>query len=244
MNRESAYRVLARELRTAVLRERYPSGTRLPTEAELARRHGLSRQTVRRAFQDLVAEGVVYRVPGKGTFAAPHDGRYVRQFGSIEDLMGLSLDTELEIIDPLRRAIDLDVASRLRLPSDAVTSVLFRRLHDGSPFCVTAVHLPPPVGRLLAGTAELSEPGARSRTTVIGLLDAKLPAPIAEAEQSITVAPAPADVAGHVGTEPGHPMLRIDRLYLDTGQVPVELSISYFLPEQYSYRIRLLRSVR
>lgn len=37
-------------------------------------------------------------------------------------------------------------------------------------------------------------------------------------------------------------MLRVDRLYSDaTGQV-VDLSISYFLPEHYTYRVTLRRS--
>ncbi|MFE4850635.1 winged helix-turn-helix domain-containing protein, partial [Streptomyces sp. NPDC056689] len=63
--RDSAYVRLARELREAILRHDYPEGVRLPTEAELAASHGLSRQTVRRAFQDLVTEGLVHRVPGR-----------------------------------------------------------------------------------------------------------------------------------------------------------------------------------
>jgi DNA-binding GntR family transcriptional regulator len=55
--REAAYKMLARELRRAILERRYADGTRLPTEAELAAEHQVSWQTVRRAFQDLVADG-------------------------------------------------------------------------------------------------------------------------------------------------------------------------------------------
>jgi GntR family transcriptional regulator len=65
-----AWSRVARDLREAVLRQRFPPGSQLPTEAEIARDYRVSRQTVRRAFQDLVAEGVVYRVQGRGTFAA------------------------------------------------------------------------------------------------------------------------------------------------------------------------------
>ena len=54
--RESAYHLLAQELRAAILRHEYPDGVRLPTEAELAEQHRVSRQTVRRAFQDLVSD--------------------------------------------------------------------------------------------------------------------------------------------------------------------------------------------
>jgi GntR family transcriptional regulator len=77
---------------------------------------------------------------------------------------------------------------------------------------------------------------------VIGLLEPHLADPIAEAAQSITVAPADDLAAGAVGCEAGHPMLRVDRLYSDSSGRPVELSVSHFLPEQYTYRVTLRRS--
>jgi GntR family transcriptional regulator len=241
--RESNYTVVARDVRSRILQGDYADGRRLPTEAELSERHGVSRQTVRRAFQDLVAEGMVYRVPGRGTFVQPRDGTYLRQFGSIDDLMGLSVDTRMDIVVPLRRRVDVNAAGRLRLPGDVVHSVTFRRSHDGTPFCVTTVFVPPDVGPLLSSVAALTTEGSSSELTIIALLDARLDAPIAEAEQSITVAVADQATAEQLGCADGHPLLRIDRLYLDTAGRPVELAISHFLPELYSYRTNLRRSV-
>jgi GntR family transcriptional regulator len=225
-----------------ILNKCYSDGRRLPTEAELATTHRLSRQTVRRAFQDLVSEGMVVRVPGRGTFVAERDRPYLRHFGSVEDLMGLSIDTQMEIVDPLHRTVDLDAASRLRLESDAVYTVVFRRLHQGTPFCVTTVLVPPAIGRELSGAAELAERGKISNATVIGLLDERLAAPISEADQSITAAAASESVAARCDCRPGAPVLRVDRLYFDVDDKPVELGISYFVPEHYSYRVRLRRS--
>jgi GntR family transcriptional regulator len=84
--------------------------------------------------------------------------------------------------------------------------------------------------------------GAVGTHTVIGLLEPHLAEPIAEAAQSITVAPADDLVADAVGCAVGHPMLRVDRLYSDASGRPVELSVSHFLPEQYTYRVTLRRS--
>ncbi|MFF1834783.1 GntR family transcriptional regulator [Streptomyces sp. NPDC058231] len=240
--RDSAYVRLAHELREAIRRNEYPEGVRLPTEAELAASRGLSRQTVRRAFQDLVSEGLVRRVPGRGTFAAPQEEQYSRQFSSIEDLMALSLDTTMRLVSPLRRQVDIDAAGRLRLASDRVDRLAFLRLHEDVPFCLTIVYLPPDVGELLTNHPEVTEEGKHSRATVIGLLEGRLPEPIAEAAQSVTVSLAGPEVAARLGCDTGHPLLRIDRLYLAPSGVPVELSVSYFLPEHYSYRVRLRRN--
>jgi GntR family transcriptional regulator len=236
-----AYQALREQLRGEIAAGHYRDGARLPTESELVARHGLSRQTVRRAFQDLVAERVVYRVPGRGTYASEPGQRYLRQLGSIEDLMSLSDDTTMEVLAGLRRGVDVDAASRLRLEDDVVYSVVFRRLHDGVPFVLTTVHLVPAVAHPVSASSELAS-GAVGTHTVIGLLEPHLIEPIAEAAQSITVAPADSVVAEAVGCEQGHAMLRVDRLYSDTSGRPVELSVSHFLPEQYTYRVTLRRS--
>lgn len=238
---EPAYAQLARELREAVEAGHYSDGTRLPTEAELAEQHGVSRQTVRRAFQDLVADGIVYRVPGRGTFANESGRRYRRQLGSIEDLLALSADTVMEIVSPLRRGVDIDAASRLRLDTDVLYTVVFRRLHDGIPFVVTTVHLPDHVAAHVLDSPEV-QADASSRNTMIGLLEPHLDSPIVEAAQSITVARAAESVAKELDCAVGHPLLRVDRLYSDEAGTPTELSVSYFLPEHYTYRVTLRRS--
>lgn len=240
--RKSNYTALARDVRKQILQGRYADGRRLPTEAELAAQYGISRQTVLRAFHDLVAEGMVYRTPGRGTFAAPREDTYVRQFGSIDDLMGLSVDTRMDVVIPLRRQVDVSAASRPRLPNDVVYTMSFRRSHDGTPFCLTVVSLPPEAGLALTPVAGLTAAGATSKETILGLLDSRLDAPIAEAEQSITVALADDVTAGALGCPAGQPLLRIDRLYLDTDGIPVELAISHFRPELYSYRTDLRRN--
>ena len=129
---EPAYRALAATLRSAIAAGRYRGGVRLPTEAELAAEYGLSRQTVRRAFVDLVAEGVVHRVPGRGTFATERGGRYLRQLGSIDDLMNLSTDTTMEVVEPEVKALLLFV-----LPLDPRCRIAEKLIDD----LVSVVHV-------------------------------------------------------------------------------------------------------
>lgn len=55
-------------------------GTRLPSDAELCERFGVSRMTARHAVQMLAAEGLLYRRRGRGTFVASR--RVPRVLGS------------------------------------------------------------------------------------------------------------------------------------------------------------------
>lgn len=236
-----AYRRVADALRAEIDTGRYSGGVQLPTELDLEQRFSVSRQTIRRAFHDLVSEGRVYRVPGRGTFATEQHGRYLRHHGSIEDLLNLSHDTTMEVLAPIRRRVDIDAAARLRADTDLVHTVEFRRLHDGIPFVHTVVHLPEAVAAHVAAAPELAA-GAGGTSTIIGLVEPHLRRPIAEAAQSITVAAASVTVAAALGCEPGHALLRIDRVYSDTSGSVVEVSVSHFLPEHYTYRVTLRRS--
>ncbi len=238
----TAYRQLAADLRQAVMAGRYPPGQRLPTEAELVASTGLGRQTVRRAFQELVSEGVIYRVRGRGTFAAPGDGRYLRSFGSIDDLMALSLDTELRVVEPLHVLASLAVADTLRVAEDSVMAMSFLRLHDGVPFCHTRVHVPLEIGRRLRELPELralTEPGDGARFTVISLVDRVSDRQIHNAVQNATAVAADPDTARRLGCPPGVPVLRIERLYCDRDLVPLELAVNHFHPDRYSYRLQM-----
>lgn len=64
------FRVLADELRRGIAEIRWPEG-RLPTEQQLAAEQQVSLNTVRRAVDLLVSEGLVYRRQGSGTYVAP-----------------------------------------------------------------------------------------------------------------------------------------------------------------------------
>ena len=65
------------QVRQAMLAElergHYPPGTRMPSEADLVARFGVSRMTINRALRDLQNSGLVERLQGVGTFATqPH----------------------------------------------------------------------------------------------------------------------------------------------------------------------------
>lgn len=61
--------VFEKEIRS----ERWQEGDRLPTERELCKRHGVARNTVRRALQSLEERKLIVRHVGRGTFKSRVD---------------------------------------------------------------------------------------------------------------------------------------------------------------------------
>jgi GntR family transcriptional regulator, arabinose operon transcriptional repressor len=57
-------------LRQLILSERWPNGSRVPSETQLQRHLNISRSTIRLALQQAELEGLIERVAGKGTFVA------------------------------------------------------------------------------------------------------------------------------------------------------------------------------
>lgn len=233
-----AYRRIAAELRESLL-VAGDDMRRLPTERELCASHGVSRQTARRAYQELEAEGLIERVRGRGTFgAAP--SRYLRSLGTIEDLMALSDDTEMEIIEPLRLTAGSPRA-RADLGVGQLMEVCVRRLRGGEPFCATIISLPISVGQQLRSRF-LEERGARRQTTIIQMIERDLHHHIRDARQEISVDVTPSNVARLIELAEGAPALRIDRLYRDEEGNPIESTVNFFNPARYSYRIEIRRA--
>lgn len=234
----AVYRRLSDKLRAAIESGEFGEGKRMPTEAELCEQYGVSRHTVRQAFQSLVADGLVYRVPGRGTFTTSLSkrGKYLRSIGTLEEMMSWT-GTEMEVLRPVKIVRDMEHAERLALPSAEVATLTIRRLYENRPFVVTCVYLIPEVGRSLQ---EKNLP-ANGAGTVIGTVESITSSAVVGASQEVTAISAPAHISSLIDREPGEPLLYVERLYyLDDG-TPVELATSHYNPGRYSYRLELRR---
>ena len=61
---------IAADLRAQILNSEFEKGAKLPTENELSDRYGVSRQTVRKALQDLSKDNLITSVQGSGSYVA------------------------------------------------------------------------------------------------------------------------------------------------------------------------------
>jgi GntR family transcriptional regulator of arabinose operon len=90
------YRQIVESLRTSIMGGQYRNGARLPSEAELVRRFGVSRMTAVKAMQLLQQEGLLVRRTGSGTYAAEVKSGTKPVFGLIIPDLG-----QTEIFEPI-----------------------------------------------------------------------------------------------------------------------------------------------
>lgn len=134
-----------RDVLVVEIRQYYQPGDTLPTESELAQRFGVNRHTLRRAVDELVAEGFVERYHGKGVFVLAPTISY--RIGSktrfTQTLESLGHTTHSRVLRkqsiPARGA----VAARLQIEEGAVL-VFIETLREveGKPFCIISHFLP------------------------------------------------------------------------------------------------------
>ena len=228
-------------LREQLAEGRFPQATPIPGEIDLARRFGVSRVTMRAALDRLVAEGLISRQRGKGTFVRVRDpiaaGAPARgnPSGLLDNILSMGLKTSVKLIDVAIIAAPSDVAELLGLPPAAPVQKAVRvRRYRNAPLSHITTFVP----------ADLAVHLGRRELTVkpmLSLLEASGVA-VSSADQTISAKLADHAVAPLLGVEIGAPLLAVTRLVYDDDGRPVQLLRGLYRPDRYEYRMHLTRS--
>jgi GntR family transcriptional regulator len=132
-----------------VLRDRLLGGAfapreQLPPEPALCEQFGVSRITLRRAVADLVADGLLERIQGRGTFvtARAQEPRG-RSEGYVDDIRQISADTTLKVVEFANMAAPPWVGTRLGIAAGELVQRSVRlRLRHGVPVALLTAWVP------------------------------------------------------------------------------------------------------
>ncbi|RAY14505.1 GntR family transcriptional regulator [Actinomadura craniellae] len=210
-----------------------PADAPIPSERELGRRYELSRMTVRQAVDQLVTEGRLYRVPGKGTFVARAKlDMPLRLVSFTEDMLARGLRPGAR--DLARRTIRADARlSRVfEAPPGTSLHVVERlRTADGEPMAIERAHV------LAALAPDLLDRRLADRS-LYGVLEAVYGVTFDAGDQTIDAAIADDEEAGLLEIPRGSPVLLLRRRSFMAGRC-AELAVSTYRADRYQLHTTL-----
>lgn len=229
--------VQLKEILASIVADELGPDAPIPSERDLMAEYGVSRMTVREAIGQLVSEGRLYRVRGKGTFVAPP------RVDSMLELHSFTEDMRRRGHEPatiVLRSVELNppdsVRRALRLTAGETAYRIERlRIADGIPMALedgwyAARELPHLLDRDLSGS-------------LYALLAREYGVVIDAAGQVVRSAIAEAQAARVLGVAVGAPLLVLERTSTASGR-PVEQITSWYRGDRYQVHIDLGRPGR
>lgn len=125
------------DLRTQIVNEKLEYGAQLPSEHDLVTMYHASRETVRRALNLLVSEGMIQKIRGKGSIVIYQGVKEfpfskLTSFKEVQQNLGIALETEVKLLETVRAQEVPAVQEALDLTNNAVLWHLVRyRKMDG-----------------------------------------------------------------------------------------------------------------
>lgn len=144
-NPKPLYQQLRDILVDAIDSGKWGPNERIPSENNLSTTYGLSRMTVRAVLTDMVKEGLLYRVQGKGTFVAEKITTYSPSYiGIREQLEKMGYEVTTRIIECGTETCSDAVAKYLGIESGSSVFKIKRvRYIKGEPISIHISHINP-----------------------------------------------------------------------------------------------------
>ena len=206
------------------------AGAPAPSERELVQRFGVARMTVRQAMDALVSEGLLERMPGRGTFVARPRRRVGRLTSFTEEMERRGMLAESQTLLARREQAGPGVAKALGITQgDAVIHWKRMRCADNAPMCIEDAYL-----------NEVLLPGFLQSAMPTSLFDALAARGLRPtwAEDAVTADRASVEEAGLLQVAPGSPLLLVARRAL-AGEKPVEVSRSAYRADRFTLWVQL-----
>jgi GntR family transcriptional regulator len=211
-------------------------GLLLPSERVLAERFEVARMTVRGCLQDLESQGLVRRVPGRGTFV-----REPRVSHS-EILRSFSEDMRLRGMRPGSRSLSIrcrpagrDLADRLDIPPGSMIMHVERvRTADGIPMAIERANLE---AARFPGLADRLD----HASSLYAVLNSDFGVRIESAEQRVSIAQLTPAEAAKLETDPDMRAFLIERHSLDNMGNVVEYGRSLYRGDRYEILMHVTR---
>jgi GntR family phosphonate transport system transcriptional regulator len=211
----------------------FSPGDKLPSEADLAKRFGVNRHTIRHAVAKLGEQGLIHSRRGSGVFVAatPTDYPIGRRVRFHQALAAAGRIPGREILSIMTRPSDQTEATALDLPVAAMVHACEgRSLADGHPIAVFRSVFP--ADRLPHLPAALWEEASVTRALARNGIPDYL-----RASTRLTATAATATQALHLQLAEGTPLLRSVAVNADPDGHPIEYGTTWFAGDRVTLTI-------
>ena len=231
------YRDVKRKLIADIASGAVPPGGALANETDLARRFGVSIGTVRRAVDELVADHILVRQQGRGTFVGKLDReRFMFQFFKIVPHEGPREFPEVKLLSLSRSRATQAEARLLGLAGGASVFRIDNLLSlKGRPLMHDSIVLN---ASIFAGLTQAQF--EQREGTIYELYQTAFGVTVVGAEERVQAVAAPGNSAALLGLEDSSPALRIERIAYTFDQKPAELRVSIVDTREADYVSRLV----
>ncbi|NNG66858.1 GntR family transcriptional regulator [Caldanaerobacter subterraneus] len=212
----------------------YKVNEKIPSENELVKLYSVSSITVKKALLDLVNEGYLYRIQGKGTFVAkPKISRVLTLMSFTEELREKGLKPETKVLE-INEISNSVIAEKLNLsPEESITKIKRLRLADGEPIAIQTSYLP---SKILANVASEQLEQMESLYKILESIDIQPYA--AREEYSITILNEK-ELYTLLKQKKGVPAFSVKRITFTKENVPFEYAESILRWDRYSIEVEL-----
>ena len=227
------FKEVKRRMLAALAGGEWKPGEAIPAEPRLAERFGIAIGTLRKAIDGLVAENVLVRQQGRGTFVATHDrDRMLFLFFNVIRHDGVKEYPDVELLSFRKARADHDVAERLQLAPRAPIFFYRNALRlRGKPVIVDDIAVS---AALFAG---LGPARLRERTnTIYHLYQHGFGLSVVRTAETVRALAAPGDVARWLAVPAGSPLLQVRRVAFTLNDRPVEFRRSYVNTAEHEYQ--------
>lgn len=226
------YAQLKESLISAIARGEFMPGDRLPSQRILCERYGMSHMTVRRTISELINEGIIYAIPGKGLYVngRKQDAESGPLIGFTEDMARRGMRASSKVLAAEIIGASTVLASALGVAVGTPLVYLRRlRLADGEPMALQGSYLPHAlVPGLLKHDLE--------HGSLFELLRNDYRLHLARGTTVVEAALANEEQARLLGLSLPAPLLIVEQLtYLDTGQA-IEFVRTAYRGDRYRLR--------
>lgn len=236
------YRQLADYLVANIKEGTWPVGVAIPSEPELTEQFQVSRNTVRSALRKLEQDGLIYRVPGKGTFVATTklEISLGRLTGFSEDVRAMGMVPRYKILEITTMPATAKIAAKLQMAPDSEVIFVYRlALASDLPYIVVKSYLPKRWFELrgLDVAKDISAGGS-----FYNLLENRYGVRLGKSTITITASTANADEARLLHCNVGDPVLINERVTLThEDDKPIEYTIGAGHPKRHQWTTTLTR---